>query len=84
MEDVRAQDGNEGEATVEPNVDEASPGPIQRSCPTGTPDEQSFPRFAASFHKLFQHFPAGATSGPDLTGLLTDSGSPITRISERR
>jgi len=74
MGDVRVQDGNEGEATIEPNVDDISSEPIRRSCPTGTPDEQSFPRFAASFHKLFQHFPAGTTSGPDLTGLLTDSG----------
>ncbi|HEX8126534.1 MAG TPA: hypothetical protein VF548_13215 [Allosphingosinicella sp.] len=45
-----------------------------RPCPTGTPDEQIFPSFAASFHKLFEHFPAGSTGAPDLTGLLTDSG----------
>jgi hypothetical protein len=70
MGDVRAQDGIE---SGEIGGDEL-PASEQRACPTGTPDEQKFPRFAASFHKLFQHFPAGATSGPDLTGLLTDEG----------
>ncbi|MEO7179181.1 MAG: hypothetical protein ABIW83_10085 [Allosphingosinicella sp.] len=71
MGDVRAQDGVESGAV---SGSEALPEPIPRACPTGTPDEQKFPRFAASFHKLFQHYPAGSTTSPDLTGLLTDSG----------
>lgn len=43
-------------------------------CPDGTPDEQNFPDYAASFSKLLQHHPAGTTSSPDRTGLLTNLG----------
>src|SRR4051794_30334785 len=70
MGDVRAQDGVESEEIG----GEAVTDPAERACPTGTPDEQNFPRFAASFHKLFEHAVVSPTSSPDLTGLLTDSG----------
>jgi hypothetical protein len=73
MEDVRVQNGDQN-GEIRKDGDDSLPKPILEACPTGTPDEQNFPRFAASFHKLLPHFPAGSTSGPDLTGLLTNNG----------
>src|SRR3954452_19188230 len=35
-----------------------------------TPDELNFPRFAASFHKLFEHEPSASSA---LAGLLTST-----------
>jgi hypothetical protein len=73
MEDVNVQDGEKGGEISGTDIGGDLPDSFQRPCPTGTPDEQKFPRFAASFHKLFQHFVA-SPSDPDLAGLLTDSG----------
>jgi hypothetical protein len=74
MGDVRVQNEDQKPEIQAGDDDDSLPGPIRKPCPTGTPDEQKFPRFAASFHKLFEHFTPGETSHPDLTGLLTDKG----------
>lgn len=74
MSDERAQEEEKSEVTLAVGSGEDLTDPRIRPCPTGTPDEQNFPRFAASFHKLFEHFPAAPASDPDLTGLLNDSG----------
>jgi hypothetical protein len=73
MADVGVHNGEKGEEVLGTDGGDVLPDPGARPCPTGTPDEQNFPRFAASFHKLFQHFVASPTD-PDLAGLLTDSG----------
>lgn len=74
MGDERIRDEGEREGILGAEVGDELTDPDSRRCATGTPDEQIFPRFAASFHKLFEHFPGPGSTDPDLTGLLTDSG----------
>jgi hypothetical protein len=63
---------DESQPTQTESIGDEEQEKAESRCPEGTPDEQSFPRFAASFHKLLQHFPS--TTPANQAGLLTDLG----------
>jgi len=73
MADESIQDEVKGGEILGTDGGDDLPDPSARLCPTRPSDEQNFPRFAASFHKLFEHLVASPTD-PDLTGLLTNNG----------